>query len=82
MFLLVFVLVCYSVSALRERRPELERPFRVPLVPYLSWIGVASGIGLSLALAKLSAVAWLTALVWCAAGALIYSASRRRGQSP
>jgi amino acid transporter len=82
MFLLVFVLVCYSVSALRKRRPELERPFRVPLVPYLSWIGVASGIGLSLALANLSAVAWLTALVWCAAGALIYSTSRRRGQSP
>jgi len=72
MFLLVFVLVCASVAWLRRTQPDLPRPFRVPGVPYLSWIGVGSGVGLAVALLDLTPVAWATALCWLALGLVIY----------
>src|SRR6266699_918081 len=45
--LLAFVLVCAGVWILRHTRPDLERPFRAPLVPLvrlLVWLVIGFGI--------------------------------------
>jgi APA family basic amino acid/polyamine antiporter len=39
--LFAFGLVCFSVIFLRYKRPDLPRPFRVPLFPLLPIVGVA-----------------------------------------
>jgi amino acid transporter len=39
--LFAFGLVCFSVIFLRYKRPDLPRPFRVPLFPVLPAVGVA-----------------------------------------
>lgn len=38
-FLLVFAMVCMALILLRSRWPDRERPFRVPLSPWLPGIG-------------------------------------------
>ncbi|GAB4560887.1 MAG: amino acid transporter [Anaerolineae bacterium] len=72
MFLLLFMMVCYSLIQLRERRPDLDRRFKVPLFPYLPWLGVFLCVALSLTLFELSPIAWVTTAVWILAGVVIY----------
>ncbi len=72
MFLLLFMMVCYSLITLRERRPDLDRRFTVPLFPYLPWAGIVICIALSLTLFELSPIAWFTALAWIGAGIVIH----------
>jgi len=48
MFLLLFMMVCYSLITLRERRPDLDRQFMVPFFPYLPWLGIILCLLLSL----------------------------------
>src|SRR5207248_659394 len=48
--LLAFVLVCAGVWILRHTRPDLERPFRTPLVPLVPILGMVSCFGLMLTL--------------------------------
>src|SRR2546429_5672147 len=48
--LLAFVLVCAGVWILRRTRPDLERPFRTPLVPLVPLLGILSCLGLMLTL--------------------------------
>ncbi|MDQ4076342.1 MAG: amino acid permease, partial [Chloroflexota bacterium] len=72
MFLLLFMMVCYSLITLRERRPDLDRSFMVPFFPYTPWIGIILSILLSLTLFELSPVAWITTLLWIGAGFLLY----------
>ena len=71
MFLLLFALVCYSLIRLRHKQPELKRPFRLPLVPFLPWVGVVSCVGLSFALMNLSLSAWITAGIWILIGIVV-----------
>ncbi|MGH2544767.1 MAG: amino acid permease, partial [Ardenticatenaceae bacterium] len=72
MFLLLFMMVCYTVITLRERRPDLDRTFIVPFFPYLPWLGIILCILLSLTLFELSPIAWYTTLLWIGAGLLLY----------
>jgi APA family basic amino acid/polyamine antiporter len=67
--LLAFVLVCFGVWILRVKRPDLDRPFRTPLVPLVPILGVLSCLGL---LATLPAATWLRLLVWLLIGLVIY----------
>ena len=71
MFLLLFALVCYSLIRLRHKQPELKRPFRLPLVPFLPWVGVVSCVVLSFALMDLSLSAWITAGIWIVIGVVV-----------
>src|SRR6266545_339577 len=48
--MLAFALVCGGVWVLRHERPELERPFRTPLVPLVPILGIVSCLGLMLTL--------------------------------
>ncbi|MFL5403406.1 MAG: amino acid permease [Gemmatimonadales bacterium] len=67
--LLAFVLVCLGVWILRRKRPDLDRPFRTPLVPLVPILGVLSCAGL---MATLPGDTWLRLLVWLLIGFVIY----------
>jgi APA family basic amino acid/polyamine antiporter len=73
--LLAFVLVCIGVWVLRRRRPDLERPFRTPLVPLVPIAGVVTCLGL---MATLPADTWIRLAVWLAIGLLVYAGYGRR----
>lgn len=68
MFLLVFAMVCMTLIRLRTLWPDRERPFRVPLSPWLPGIGIVAGILLSIGLIHLSLAAWITAGIWLTLG--------------
>ncbi len=72
MFLLLFIMVCYSVVSLRRRRPDLKRSFKLPGVPYTPWIGIGICCLLALSLVSLSLLAWGTAIVWVITGLIVY----------
>ena len=67
--LLSFVIVCGAVMALRRRRPDLERPFKVPFV----WVTATTGIVCAAALIALLPVAtWIRLAVWLVIGLVIF----------
>jgi len=67
--LLAFVLVCAGVWILRKKRPDLERPFRTPLVPLVPILGILSCFGL---MATLPGDTWIRLFVWLIIGFAIY----------
>jgi len=67
--LLAFVLVCGGVIVLRKTRPDLERPFRTPLVPLVPILGMLSSLGLMM---TLPFDTWVRLVVWLVIGFLIY----------
>jgi APA family basic amino acid/polyamine antiporter len=67
--LFAFVIVNVGVIVLRRTSPDLERGFRVPLVPWFPLIGTALCIYL---MTQLEAVTWLRFGAWLAVGVLIY----------
>ncbi len=70
--LFAFVLVCIGVTVLRLQEPERERPFRVPLGPYLfPALGVVSCIFLMIHLPPAS---WWRFIGWLVLGMSIYFA--------
>jgi APA family basic amino acid/polyamine antiporter len=73
--LLAFALVCIGVLVLRRTRPELERPFRTPGMPFVPILGVLCCVGLML---TLPADTWLRLVVWLAIGFVIYFGYGRR----
>mgnify|MGYP001545375539 FL=1 len=67
--LLAFVIVCAGVIVLRYRQPNLERPFRTPLVPLVPILGIISCGAL---MASLPSDTWIRLIVWMAIGLVIY----------
>jgi len=67
--LLAFVLVCAGVMILRKKRPDLERPFRTPLVPLVPILGILACLGL---MATLPGDTWLRLFVWLLIGFVVY----------
>ncbi|MGH7754331.1 MAG: APC family permease, partial [Gemmatimonadales bacterium] len=67
--LLAFVLVCAGVWILRRKRPELERPFMTPLMPFVPLMGILCCLGLML---TLPGDTWIRLLVWLLIGFAIY----------
>jgi APA family basic amino acid/polyamine antiporter len=67
--LFAFLLVCVGVMALRITRPEVARPFRVPLVWVVAPLGAAACVYTMLGL---PAAAWERFGIWLAAGLGIY----------
>jgi basic amino acid/polyamine antiporter, APA family len=73
--LLAFLLVCAGIIALRLRRPELPRPFRVPAV----WLVAPAGILVcAYLMLGLPLATWLRLLAWLAIGLALYFAYGRR----
>lgn len=67
--LLAFFIVCIGVWVLRHKRPDLPRPFRVPLVPLVSIAGAATALMQMLALPGST---WWRLLIWTIIGLTIY----------
>ena len=68
--LFAFLIVCAGVIVLRRTRPELERPFRVPLFPLLPALGIVLCAYL---MVSLPGSAWARFVVWLAVGLAIYA---------
>jgi APA family basic amino acid/polyamine antiporter len=67
--LLAFVIVCAGVWILRRRRPQLERPFKTPWVPFVPIMGIlVSG----LMMISLPLGTWLRLIIWLIIGMVIY----------
>src|SRR5437588_7015278 len=73
--LLAFVLVCAGVLILRKKRPDLDRPFRTPWVPFVPIAGVVCCLGL---MATLPADTWIRLIVWLLIGFGIYFGYSRK----
>jgi APA family basic amino acid/polyamine antiporter len=67
--LFAFVLVNIGVIILRRTRPEMPRPYRVPLSPVLPLLGVAFAVYL---MKDLPLATWIRFVVWLAVGLIIY----------
>ncbi len=81
MFMLLFGMVNVSVIIIRRRRPDVERPFKVPLMPLLPLLGIMSQVFLSIYLFNLSPIAWYAALTWIGLGTLFYAAYAARAEA-
>ncbi len=73
--LMAFALVCAGVWVLRVKRPELPRPFRTPLLPLVSVLGVATCL---IQMYMLPGDTWLRLAVWMALGFAVYFGYSRR----
>ena len=68
--LFAFVLVSAAVPVLRRTRPDMPRPFRVPLSPLVPALSVLACLYL---MVNLSVETWLRFLIWLAAGLVFYA---------
>lgn len=67
--LLAFTIVCISIIILRRTRPDIERPFRTPFVP---WVPALGAVICLVQMAALPLDTWLRLIIWMAIGMVIY----------
>jgi len=67
--LLAFVIVCAGIWILRVRKPELHRPFKTPMVPFVPIMGMLVSL---LMMVFLPWETWLRMIIWLAIGMVIY----------
>eukprot|EP00742_Colponemidia_sp_Colp-10_P006330 GILJ01006784.1.p1 GENE.GILJ01006784.1~~GILJ01006784.1.p1 ORF type:complete len:558 (+),score=37.17 GILJ01006784.1:14-1687(+) len=67
--LFAFIIVCASVLLLRKTRPNLERPFRTPWVPYVPIGGILFA---GAQMFSLPPSTWVRLIIWMAIGLAIY----------
>src|SRR4051812_45946325 len=67
--LLAFVIVSVGIIVLRRTRPDLPRPFRMPLVPLLPAMSAIVAFVLMLGLPRAT---WERLIIWMAIGVAIY----------
>ncbi len=67
--LMAFTVVCIAILVLRKTRPDLKRPFKTPLVPFIPLLGAAICI---LQMIALPGSAWIRLIGWSVIGFIIY----------
>jgi APA family basic amino acid/polyamine antiporter len=74
-FLISFALVSYSVILFRKKHPNINRPFKVPLYPFIPLLGVVFPIILLIILPTLHPEALALGSILTAIGLLVYYVS-------
>jgi APA family basic amino acid/polyamine antiporter len=69
--LMAFVIVSVGIIFLRYQRPELERPFKTPWVPFIPALSALVSLGL---MAGLPGATWLRLIIWMTLGIALYFA--------
>ncbi|MGD8575031.1 MAG: amino acid permease, partial [Gammaproteobacteria bacterium] len=64
-----FTVVCAGVLILRNSKPDLPRPFKVPLGPIFPVLGI---LGCLYLMANLQPITWLAFLIWNGIGLMLY----------
>jgi amino acid transporter len=76
MFLLLFIIANMSLISLRRKRPDLDRGFKVPLMPVIPLIGISLNLALAVYMWNFPGgagqVAWYVALFWISAGLIMH----------
>jgi amino acid transporter/nucleotide-binding universal stress UspA family protein len=72
MFLLLFLQVNVAMIALRRKRPDLDRGFKVPFFPVVPALGIAGNLFIALWLFRYSPMAWFSAAAWIVGGYLLH----------
>jgi APA family basic amino acid/polyamine antiporter len=70
-----FAIICVAVIVLRRTRPDVQRSFRTPFVPWTPLVGVAFSLWL---LSRLPAVAWERFVFWMTLGLILYFSYGRK----
>ncbi len=73
--LFAFLVVSVAVIVLRRTEPDMRRPFRVPLSPWLPGLSAIACLGM---MASLATETWIRFLVWLAIGLAVYFGYGRR----
>ena len=77
--LMAFVIVSIGVVVLRRTRPDLPRPFRMPLVPLLPVLSAVVSLVLMLGLPRAT---WERLVLWMAIGIAVYFLVRSQTEPP
>jgi APA family basic amino acid/polyamine antiporter len=68
--LLAFTIVCLGVLVLRYTNPDIHRPFKVPLSPYIPVMGALIAV---VEMTALPTNTWIRLIVWMLVGLIIYA---------
>jgi APA family basic amino acid/polyamine antiporter len=67
--LLAFVIVSIGIIVLRKKRPDLERPFKTPMVPLVPILSAVVALAL---MASLPKETWERLVIWMVIGVVVY----------
>jgi amino acid transporter len=81
MFLLLFVQVNLALVRLRRKRPDLDRGFRVPLVPLVPGLAIATMLFLAVFLFTHYPLSWFAAGGWIGVGLVVYYGYSRKREA-
>jgi len=73
--LLAFIIVCAGVWMLRIKRPDINRPFKAPWIPFTPLMGILLSL---LLMASLPLDTWIRLIVWLVIGFAIYFGYSRK----
>jgi APA family basic amino acid/polyamine antiporter len=76
--LLAFAMVCGAVWLLRVKEPDLERPYRTPMLPLVATLGMGFNVFL---MSKVRHETWVAFLIWGTIGILVYFAYSRNASN-
>lgn len=67
--LFAFIIVCGAIIILRIKKPDVKRPFKTPLCPWIPILGIITCAYLMIGL---PITAWIRFIIWQTIGVLIY----------
>lgn len=73
--LFAFAMICAAVWVLRIKQPQLQRPYKVKLLPWVASLGIAFNL---LLMFSLDSATWMRLLVWSIIGITIYFTYSRK----
>jgi APA family basic amino acid/polyamine antiporter len=76
--LLAFAMVCIAVMILRKKEPNLERPYKTPLLYVVGPLGVGFNIFL---MAKVRVDTWYYFIIWGTLGIIVYFLYSRKNSN-